>query len=206
MRHLEHHGCAGKRKLLARPHLQEVRRGSLGHSSGDCKRALLRLVSLCCFTWKSLYKASLCCRLWYCTQQELYFSICAKLNLCISTWQRILCRRDSRTLICLHSARLFLLGVSGHLKTCFCGVKGAARVGTVGSYKSASWGLKSQFWSANFTPAEIVLHYVHCHTNISVKKSRQQWKVWSTATIGCIESSLLIPTLYLYLWILSAWK
>lgn len=31
----------------------------LGNSSRDCRRALCRLVALCFFTWKSLYKAAL---------------------------------------------------------------------------------------------------------------------------------------------------
>lgn len=104
-----------KRKLLAfkklAGSLEEVL--LLGHSSEDCKRAFLRLVSLCFFTWKSLYKAWFCCRRWCATQQEPGVSFCAKLNLCIWTWQRILYRKDSQNLICLHSAQRFLLGVSG---------------------------------------------------------------------------------------------
>lgn len=69
-------GCAGKSAKVAATR-EEV--CSLVHSWRDCSVGLLRLVSLCCFTWKSLYKAPLGCtrRLCFARVRFLYqFVLC----------------------------------------------------------------------------------------------------------------------------------
>lgn len=50
----------------------------LGHSSRDCNRAFCRLVALCFFTWKSLYKGSLVVGSGLADNRDLDFSLGAK--------------------------------------------------------------------------------------------------------------------------------